>query len=143
MRPGDQATPFHVQRMCTLWFRGRNGTCVNLFAHIAHKLRFYALHDTSSITPCACARGKVIGSVSLSSVVCQHKIARSEDSGILMVGKHDHIVGSGEKLSFFCFWTVDTRHECYKLCDYVGHAYRPHLTRPCADSTAYARAQCR
>ena len=47
--PGDEATPFHIQRMCTLWFRRRNGTCVNLFAHIARKLRLtplYALHDT-------------------------------------------------------------------------------------------------
>ena len=28
------------------------------------------------------------------------KIARSEDLGILMIGKRDHIIGSGEKLSF-------------------------------------------
>ena len=49
--PGDEATPFHVQCMRTLWFWRHNGTCVNHFAHIAHKLRLaplYALHDTSS-----------------------------------------------------------------------------------------------
>ena len=45
--PGDQAT---VQRMCTLWFRRLNGAWVNLFAHIARKLRLaplYALPDTT------------------------------------------------------------------------------------------------
>ena len=72
------------------------------------------------------ARGKVISSVHL-SVFCQHKNHQIEDSGILMISKRDHIVGSGKKLSFFCFLTVDTRHEHYKLCNYVSHAYWPHL----------------
>ena len=50
--PGDQATPFHVQHMRTCAHYGSNGTYVNLFAHIAYKLRLaplYALHDTSFI----------------------------------------------------------------------------------------------
>ena len=79
------------------------------------------------ITPCTCARGKVIGSVHLSAVCRQHKNRQIWKFSILVVDKCDHIVGSGEKLPFFCFLTVDTRHEYYVLYDYVGHAYQLHL----------------
>ena len=85
----------------------------------------------------------MIGCVRLFVVRLSSVIARFEDSGILMVSKCNHIVITGETLSFFCFLTVDTRHERYKSCDYVGHACLPHLAIPCADSTAHARAQCR
>ena len=83
----------------------------------------------------------MIGSVHLSVAHLSSvstKIARSEDSGILAVVKRDDIVKCGEILSFFCFLTVDTHHEYYKSCDYVGHAYRSHL----AHSTVHAQAQC-
>ena len=74
--------------------------------------------------PRACVRGKVIGFVHLLSIII--KIARSEDSGI-MISKCNQIVGSGEKWSSFCFFLLGTRHERYKLCNYIGHTYRPHL----------------
>ena len=92
---------------------------------------FCSLYDgplLSSYPARTCARGKAIGCVRLSSVcLVSTKITRSEDSGILMVGKHDHIVGSGEKLSCFCFLMVDTCHEHYKLCDCVNHTYQGHV----------------
>ena len=87
----------------------------------------YVLHVVVLvITPHACARGKAIGSVYLSSVYLSSiitKIAISEDSGITVISKHDQIVKSAEKLSSFCFFTLGTRHECYKSCDYIDHAY--------------------
>ena len=80
--------------------------------------RLVASKSTVIITPHTCARGKV--SAYLSSV--STKITISEDSDILMVGMHNHIVGTGKK-RFFCFLMVDTSHECYKLC------------RPCLSTT--------
>ena len=81
-----------------------------------------AIEAVPVITPCVCARGKVISCVCrLSSVTA--KITRFEDSGILVLSKCDHIVRSGEKLSSFSFLTLDTRYEHYKSCEYVGHAY--------------------
>ena len=44
-----------------------------------------------------------------------------------MVPKCNQIVGSIEKLSSFCFLMLGTGHERYKSCDYIRHAYRPHL----------------
>ena len=72
------------------------------------------------------ARLHMISSVHLS--VCQYKNCQIY-SGILVVGKCDHniIVESDKKLSSFCFLMLGTRHEGYKLCNYVGHAYQPHL----------------
>ena len=69
------------------------------------------VHAHIKFLPRACTRSTVIGSVHLCSV--STKIARSEDSGILVVSKHDHVVGSDEKLSFFCFLTVDAHHQRY------------------------------
>ena len=93
------------------------------------------------ITPRACPRGKVIGFVCRLSVGT--KIARSDDSGITVVGNCNQIVGSGEKLSSFCILTLGTRQGRYKSCNYIGHAYRSHLAMQDVDSTAHARAQCR
>ena len=91
--------------------------------------------------PAQCARGKVIGFVC--RLFVSTKIVRSEDSGITVVGKCDQIVGSGEKLSSSCFLMLGTRQGRYILCDYIGHAYRPHPAIQGVDSAAHARAQCR
>ena len=96
------------------------------------KLQLFSLEPGSPSPPCARvgepglphahAQGYRVKWLVL-SICSSSKITRFKESGILMVGKPNHIVGSGEKLFFFCFLTVDTRHECYKSCDYVGHAY--------------------
>ena len=75
--------------------------------------------------------------------VISTKTTRSLDSGITVVGKCDQIVGSSEKLSSFCFSMLGTCQGRYKSCDYIGHAYQPHLAIPHIDSTAHARAQYR
>ena len=76
------------------------------------------------ITPRACTRDKLIIFIHLSvyRLSVGIKISRSEDSGIMMVGKCYQIVRSGEKQPF-CFLTLGFHHECYKLCDYIGHTY--------------------
>ena len=71
---------------------------------------------TAFITLRACARGKAIGSVRLSSV-------STKVISIMVVSKHDKIVGIREKLSSFCFLMLVTCHKCYKSCDHIGHAY--------------------
>ena len=69
-----------------------------------------------------------------SSVVAQ-KTARSEDSGITVVGKYNQIVGSGENL------LLNARHSPRALK--IVRLDRPHLAIPRVDSTARARAQYR
>ena len=64
------------------------------------------------ITPCACARGKVI-------VVVHTKIARYRDLGVLASGQCCQAVGNGEKRRDFA--SNDT------TLLFNGHAYRPHL----------------
>ena len=65
------------------------------------------------------------------------KFARSEDSGITVVGKCEQIVVSSEQLSSFCILMLATRQGHYKSYDYIGHAYQPHLAMQGVDSTVH------
>ena len=54
------------------------------------------------ITPCACARDKVIGSVIVVVVVVDTKIAWSQHLGTWATCKHNEYVEFGEKLALVC-----------------------------------------
>ena len=97
------------------------------------------------ITPRACARGKVIGSVVVVVVVVvvSTKIAKSQKVGAWQSALCHQTVESHEKLSFVCFKSLRTPHEHCKSCIFTGHAYWSHLPKPCAVSIAHARSQNR
>ena len=121
-------------------------TNIDLIVSMSLERIQYSAQYTIIFTPCACTRDKVINFVRPS--IClfasvSTKIARSKDLGITVIIKCDQIVGSGEILSSLCFLTLGTCHEHCKSCDFIGHAYRPHLAIPCADSTMHVRALCR
>ena len=74
---------------------------------LAHFESSRALLETASVvTQRAYARGKVFVTT---------KIARSPGSGITVVSKFAQMVGSCEKPSAFCFLTLGTRRERYKI----------------------------
>ena len=66
------------------------------------------------ITPRACTRGKVIGSVIV--VIVSTKIARSQAVGVLVSGHCCQDVINGEKAMSFCFYELDKDHKHYKSC---------------------------
>jgi hypothetical protein len=88
------------------------------------------------ITPRACARGKVVGSVRLSvrPSVRHHKlkIARYKHLGInferlvTTINLSDEVVN---KLASLCFKSFGKVHEDHKHCIFIGHTYR--LYPPC------------
>ena len=74
------------------------------------------VHMVMPSLPCVHAQGIkwLVLSISLSFVcLSAQKFARSKDLGILVVDKHDHIVGSGKKLAFFLL--LDARHSPWVL----------------------------
>ena len=89
---------------------------IDSFYHIPIKL--------AGFLPCMHVKGgKVISSVSLSSVVClsvSTKIARSEDLSILVVGRCVHSV-FGEKLSSFCFLTLSATNYAIMLTTSIDY----------------------
>ena len=90
------------------------------------------------ITPRACARSKVIGFVVV--VVVSTKIAKSQKIGVWLSALCHQTVENREKLSSVCFKSLRVAHEHYKSCIFTGHAYRPHLPKPCGVSIAHARS---
>ena len=62
------------------------------------------------ITLRACARGKAIGFVCLSSVVVVTKIARSRVLGICVCCNYHELVDIGEKLVSVCFELLNMAH---------------------------------
>ena len=68
------------------------------------------------ITPHACARGKVIGSVIVVVVVVvvNKNIARSRHLGTLATRKHGKSVEYGEKLALLCFESSSTAYKRHK-----------------------------
>ena len=67
------------------------------------------------ITPHACARGKVIGSVIVIVVVVVNKnITRSQHLGTLATRKHGKSVEYGEKLASLCFESSSTAYKRHK-----------------------------
>ena len=67
------------------------------------------------ITPCACARGKVIGRIVVVVVVVIHKkIARSWDLGTLAARKYNKSVEIGEKLALGCLESSGTVYKLHK-----------------------------
>ena len=84
----------------------------------------------AAILPGACARGKASGFVRL--YVCQHKIARSGNLGVIARCKYNYRVGKvGKKYLFLALQTLEKGHERYKARVSVGHAFRPHPVMPC------------
>ena len=89
------------------------------------------------ITPCACVRGNVIGSVVVvivvvvvvvvNVVVISTKIAKSQKIGIWQSALCHQTVKSHEKLCSVHFKSLRKTHEHYKSCVFTGHAYRPRL----------------
>ena len=59
------------------------------------------------------------------------KIARSEHSGITVVGKCDQIASQNQQKTTFLL-VLNVRHlpQAVQSCDYIGHAYRPYLEIP-------------
>ena len=83
---------------------------------------------TCIITPRACTRGEVIGSVVVVVVVVISTIiAKSQIIGVCQSALCHQTVESYEKLSSVCFKSLRTAHEHYKLYVFTGHTYRPHL----------------
>ena len=69
------------------------------------------------ITPRACARGKVIGSVVVVVVVVvvvNKNIARSQHLGTLATCKYGKSVEYGEKLASLCLESSSTAYKCHK-----------------------------
>jgi hypothetical protein len=60
------------------------------------------------ITPCACARDKVIGRGVVVVVVVVQKITTSRDLGVWATRKHNESIEFGEKLASVCFKSRDT-----------------------------------
>ena len=71
---------------------------------------------TMLITPCTCARGKVIGCVVVVVVVVvvSTKIAISRDVGISATREHNESIEFGEKLASVCVKSTDMVHGHHK-----------------------------
>ena len=70
--------------------------------------------DLVILTPRACAKGKVIGSV------LDTKIAQSRKSGVGQTALCHQTVENQEKLSYTCFKSLRTAHEHYESCVFTG-----------------------
>ena len=81
------------------------------------------------ITTRACARGKAIGFVCLSSVcrlsvvIVVTKIARSGHLDIWETCRYNETVEMGKKLALLCFELLGKAHECHKYCVFIDHTY--------------------
>ena len=73
------------------------------------RLKLKSILKTIIFTPCACARGKAI-----SCVVVSTKIAISGDVGIQGTCKHSQSIEFGEKLAPVCVKSRDTVHNRQK-----------------------------
>ena len=80
------------------------------------------------ITPHACTRDKVTGSVIIRC--CQHPHKNCQISTSRHLSRWP-VVKSGEKLMNFCFKTLDKGHKRYKSFFLFGHAYWLHLGLVC------------
>ena len=99
-------------------------TCPTIFTH-THAVWQSVLPSTFFITPCACAKGKVIGRAVV--IILHTKITRSQLLGVSVSVQYGHNVKNGKKVMSLCFKALDKGHKGYKSCFLIGHAYRPHL----------------
>ena len=81
------------------------------------------------ITPCACARGKVISHVVV-VVVVDTKVFKSGDLGTWLSCKHNKYVEFGEKLALVRSGSSGTAYKRHKLCILAGHRSYTHWPCP-------------
>ena len=102
---------YSITYIC-MWGIARVSMNTNVRCHKKINDRPYkCLWSFQLITPCVCARGKVIGL----SVCCRHQITRYRVLGICACCKHNQSIDIGKKLVCTRFELLKKAYWCYKV----------------------------